>query len=76
MNLGDTMKDIQYISGHRHPNNKYGQGSPEFYEEEYRLYDLGREEYWRLRKENAPKCPVCGTPSGFSFGTGDCGCLG
>lgn len=70
------MKDIKYIGGHRHPKNRYGQGSPEFYKEELRLYDLTPEEYWKLRKEKAPKCSACGTPAGFSFGTGDCGCLG
>lgn len=69
-------KDLQYIGGYRHPKNRFGQGSPEFWAEEYRLYDCSREEYHRLSKERAPKCPVCGTPAGYSFGTGDCGCLG
>lgn len=24
--------------------------------------------------ESAPRCPKCGTPKGFAWGTGDCGC--
>jgi hypothetical protein len=46
----------------------------EFYETEYKLWGLSREKYWKIYKDNAPKCPACGTPQGFSFGTGDCGC--
>jgi hypothetical protein len=70
------MKDMEYIGYHRHPKNKFGQGSNEFYEEQYRLHDCTRKEYWDAVKASRPKCPVCGTPQGFSFGTGDCGCLG
>lgn len=74
------MKDLQYINRNRHPKNKFGFATPEFYQEEYRLYgvktDEERKEFWRLRKENSPKCGICGTPTGFSFGTGDCGCIG
>lgn len=59
---------------YRHPDNPYGQGSGEFWEEEYRLYGVTREEYHRLWREQAPKCPYCGVPAGCSMGTGDCGC--
>ena len=67
--------DLQYIGGHRHPKNRFGQGSPEFYQEEVKLYGCSSlAEYIALRESHAPKCPVCGTPAGFSMGTGDCGC--
>jgi hypothetical protein len=33
-------------------------------------------ERMRELERSAPKCPVCGTAKGFSFGTGDCACLG
>lgn len=59
---------------HRHPQNKHGYASPEFWKEEYRLYGITAEEYHRLGRRQAPKCPSCGTPKGYSFGTGDCGC--
>lgn len=68
------MKDIQYIGGWRHPKNRYGQGSKEFYEEEFRLYDCTREEYFSAQMAARPKCKVCGTPQGYAWGTGDCGC--
>lgn len=58
----------------RHPNNRYGHGSPEFWEAEYQLYGVTGEEYWRLYKEQAPKCSTCGTTVGMSPGTGDCNC--
>jgi hypothetical protein len=58
----------------RHPENKHGYGSPEFWADEYRLYQLTREEYHSRRMAEAGKCEVCGTPRGYSFGTGDCGC--
>jgi len=59
---------------YRHPLNRFGQGSPEFYQEEYRLYGLSRERYYELWEAQAPRCPHCGTPAGLAFGTGDCGC--
>ena len=60
---------------HRHPDNPYGQGSPEFWRAEVELYGFNNiQEYITYRKERTPKCPHCGTPYGFSFGTGDCGC--
>jgi DNA-binding helix-hairpin-helix protein with protein kinase domain len=68
------MKDRQYILGFRHPDNPYGQGSPEFWKAEYGLYDCTREEYHSYRKEHLPKCPYCGIPQGYAPGTGDCGC--
>lgn len=58
----------------RHPKNKFGQGSPKFWGAEYKLWGVTRVEYHRLRREQSPKCPVCGTPAGYSFGTGDCNC--
>lgn len=68
-----------YINGH--PDNRFGHGSKEFYEEEFRLYGgydrfKDRKEFNIWRKANTPKCPVCGVPRGYSMGTGDCGCLG
>lgn len=60
----------------RHPDNRFGQGSPDFWEAEYRLWGLSRVDYHRIRKEQSPKCPVCGTPHGYSWGTGDCECVG
>lgn len=68
------MRDLQYILGFRHPKNPYGQGSPDFWAEEYRLYDCSSFEYHDYRKKNLPKCPACGTPLGYAWGTGDCGC--
>jgi hypothetical protein len=64
-------------TSHRHPNNPYGQGSAEFYEEEARLYGFKTvREYLECKRREAPLCPHCGTPYGFAFGTGDCGCTG
>lgn len=60
----------------RHPDNRYGQGSPEFWEAEFRLYGVTREEYFRLWRLQAPRCKYCGAIAGMSFGTGDCGCDG
>lgn len=73
------MKYNNTVYLYRHPKNKFGQGSPEFYEEEFRLYGgydrfKSKQEYHKWKKENTPRCPVCGTPYGYSFGTGDCGC--
>lgn len=64
-----------------HPNNKFPHGSKEFYDEEFRLYGgfdkfKTRQEFNEWKKDNTPKCPVCGVPKGYSMGTGDCGCLG
>lgn len=67
------MEKVYY--GYRHPNNPYGQGSPEFYKAEAQLYGFETvKECMEWMKSVAPKCPVCGVPSGFSFGTGDCEC--
>jgi hypothetical protein len=68
--------DIKLLGSkyHKHPDNKCGTGTNEFYETEYRLWGVSREKYWKAYRENSPKCPCCGTPRGFSFGTGDCGC--
>ena len=60
----------------RHPDNRHGQGSPAFWEAEYRLWGVTRKVYHETRKSQSPKCPICGTPHGYSFGTGDCGCQG
>lgn len=68
------MRDKHLIGGSRHPRNPYGQGSPEFWAEEYRLYDCTREEYHEANRAARPKCPHCGTPQGYAWGTGDCGC--
>lgn len=59
----------------RHPENNHPYASPEFWAAEYKLYGLTREEYHERRKTEASKCPVCGAARGYSFGTGDCGCL-
>lgn len=58
----------------RHPDNRFGQGSPDFWEAEYKLWGLDRQTYHRIHKEQSPKCGICGTPFGYSWGTGDCGC--
>jgi hypothetical protein len=71
-----TKIDIKLLGSkyHKHPDNKCGTGTNEFYETEYKLWGLSREKYWAVYKNNSPKCPCCGIPRGFSFGTGDCGC--
>lgn len=71
-----TRIDIKLLGSkyNKHPDNKCGTGTNEFYETEYKLWGLPREKYWKVYKDNSPKCPACGTPKGFSFGTGDCGC--
>ena len=58
----------------RHPDNRYGQGSKEFWDAEYKLTKLDREEYHKQRESQASKCPHCGTAYGYAFGTGNCGC--
>lgn len=68
-------RDLHLIGGHRHPDNRMPQGGPEFYAEEARLYGFPTPQSYAIyKKAHTPKCPVCGTPIGFSFGTGNCGC--
>ena len=59
---------------HAHPDNHYGYGSQDFWDAEFRLYNLSREEYFRYYEDQAPRCPHCGVARGMSMGTGDCGC--
>jgi hypothetical protein len=69
------MKDLRYIGGHRHPKNRFGQGSKEFYDEEARLYGFKSPQEYAIEKEKrTPKCPHCGIAYGFNMGTGDCDC--
>lgn len=68
------------VFGSRHPKNRFGQGSNEFYEEEFRLYGglnrfESKAEFHQWKKANTPKCPICGVPYGYNFGTGDCECI-
>jgi hypothetical protein len=58
----------------RHPDNHNGQGSPEFWDAEYKLWGVSRSQYHEIKKEQTPKCPTCGIPYGYAWGTGDCGC--
>lgn len=55
--------------------NPYGYATNEWYEFEAKKagYSSVRE-HLTAQKATAPRCPYCGTPSGFSFGIGDCGC--
>ncbi len=77
ISLDLNMHEPRINYGSRHPKNRFGQGSPEFYEEEVRLYGFTSvEEFCEWHKRTSLRCPVCGTPRGYSFGTGDCGCLG
>ena len=69
-----SIKDRESGYRHRHPDNPYGQGSPEFWNAEVRLYGFDtKQEYFIWKKSVAPICPHCGIPQGFAPGTGDCG---
>ena len=67
-----TKIDIKLLGSRyaKHPDNKYGYGSNEFYEAEWKLWGCSSEqEYWRTKEEQTPKCS-CETQHGFSFGFG------
>ena len=55
--------------------NPYGYATKEWYAFEAKRHGFATSQEW-LQHEKAirPKCPDCGVPFGFNFGTGDCNC--
>ena len=55
--------------------NPYGYATPEWYEFEARAAGFKTPQAHMQHEYNTrAKCPHCGVPFGFNFGTGDCNC--
>jgi hypothetical protein len=55
--------------------NPYGYAAPGYWEWEAKKAGYSSvQTYLEAQRRATPRCPHCGTPAGFAFGTGDCGC--
>jgi hypothetical protein len=65
------------MSTYKDKRNPYGYCAPGYWEFEAKKNGFKTaKDYLEHLKATAPRCPSCGTPQGFAWGTGDCGCEG